>query len=487
MKNLLPLIFLLLVSYTNLKLEENYALIIKASPTSLTSKETVLWKDSTFALLTNVSNPLTIFAPEDIDKQIIETKLRWKDISMPIKCHLWRPGQRDLMVICDLRDDPKKFNGNAFSVDDYVIDYKDKKIKFISDSFNRIQKLPFLYSDEQEIDLSKEKDVYSFTFRTGLYNDKHLFLYNNPSYIQLYVPFDNCDIIEREMTCTLSRKKIESFNWFKTGIYGSFYYIMSFNGEYGIKFYHLAYDITFSMSGEKKKTDIYVEIQKLISNKEESNRYIAFKTNVTDISSIIHTQPILVNFKNIKNGLFYQHPCFFKKYENNNQLMFLCLMFEEKNVTLTMNGFDSPTKYTDLNQNYNFIISYPTKENITITDKLGSYILARYPDTLDFTSKNELEINIYGDFHLEHKYYLNPKSTNLTCVIIQGILNCKVPKSHFQGEQSGDYNLYYNNSAREKSMFYEMTPIKVIIPKGSGSNFNKINRIVFILILLLLL
>ena len=64
MKALLPFILLALINNINLKLEDtNYDLIIKAS----ISTETHLWKDSTFALTTNVTNPYLIFDALDIE------------------------------------------------------------------------------------------------------------------------------------------------------------------------------------------------------------------------------------------------------------------------------------------------------------------------------------------------------------------------------------------------------------------------------------
>ncbi len=148
MKNLkLILIILTLVSQSNLRFEEtNYDLIIKAER----SIDCFLAKDNTFALVTNVTNPFDIFDPLDIEKQIIETILRGKqNISMTMKCHLWKPKSDNLLAICDLRDDPTKFPFYSFTVDDYIFNYKSKNIKFISDNFGTFfQKSPFIYSDE---------------------------------------------------------------------------------------------------------------------------------------------------------------------------------------------------------------------------------------------------------------------------------------------------------------------------------------------------
>ena len=74
MKNLLEaLVSLSLICLGNLKIEEEkYDLIIEAEK----YLSVYLWKDSTFGLHSNISNPLNIFDQSDIEKQIIETKLR---------------------------------------------------------------------------------------------------------------------------------------------------------------------------------------------------------------------------------------------------------------------------------------------------------------------------------------------------------------------------------------------------------------------------
>ena len=82
MKNLLfSIIILNSISKGNLKLEEtNYDLVIFTQQ----SRDCFLWKDTTFALYTNLSNPFDFFDPLDIDKQIIETSIRFKKISQPL-------------------------------------------------------------------------------------------------------------------------------------------------------------------------------------------------------------------------------------------------------------------------------------------------------------------------------------------------------------------------------------------------------------------
>lgn len=174
-----------------------------------------------------------------------------------------------------------------------------------------------------------------------------------------------------------------------------------------------------------------------------------------------------------------------KKNEDNNPLLLLCLNGGSKGETISLNTF---SRYYDdlLSFNYNFQISNSINETFTING-LTTNIQAKYPDILDFSSNNVLNFSIFGFFgnYLGDILSLNPKEANLKCEANWGIYQCIVPKSHFKGEKNGYYYLHYNNSLGGKSIFYEVTPFKVILSGNVIS--SKINRVVFALFLLLLL
>ena len=401
---------------------------------------------------------------------------------MTTKCHLWKPKNDPLLIICDLRDDPLKFKGNHFSTDDYIFTYKGKTIKIIFKDYssNTIVKYPLIYSEEQTIDLNEEKDYYYFKFKTGLFYDTRLFLKNIHNNMLIYIPFDDCEVKDREMTCKMTRKKIESFIFFNQFSDKTLFSTISFSGEYGDKLNYLVYYIYFLKNKKKQKQDIYVELQNLISYKEEYYRYIAYKTNITNFPSI-QTRPIYLYFKN-PNKEESRLQCFFKNNGDNTPLMFLCFVEVGKDNILMLDDFRSQNNISVFSQNYNFIISYPKRENFTIIDKYGAYFFAKYPDVLDFTTKNEINFTLSGVIGKKLKYTLNPKSQGFYCDAISYVIHCKVTKSHFEGEKSGDFSLYYINSLGEKSKFYELSPFKVIL---KGSNLTKINKLIYILALLL--
>ena len=483
MKALLPFILLALINNINLKLEDtNYDLIIKAT----TSSETHLWKISTFALQTNVSNPFLIFDPLDIENQKFETTLRFRHVSMTIQCHLWKPTYGSLLVICDLIDDPLKFNRSDFSVDDYEFIYKGKRIKIISDGFNVIVNLPFIYYHDQNIDLNIEQDVYEFKFKAGLFYDTNLYLSGEGrDQMPCFVHFDSCEVKNREMTCKMTRKKIESFVSYTQGTEKTYYSTLSFSGQYGLKG-NIYSTIILIKNKQKQKQDIYVELQNLISYKEDSFRFIAFKTNITNIP-FIQTRGLKLNFKNLNSSKVDGHYCFFKNYEDNAPLMFLCRMDKEENNKLILDDFQTQKTYTEFNQNYNFIISYPKRESFTVTEEKGNYFQAKFPDVLDFSTKDEVNFTLTGIVNNNYLLILNPKSEGFVCDYhLINVVHCTVKKSHFEGEKSGDFSLYYINNFGEKIKLYELSPFKVILSGGkSGSNFTKFNKIIYMLMLLL--
>ena len=42
---------------------------------------------------------------------------------------------------------------------------------------------------------------------------------------------------------------------------------------------------------------------------------------------------------------------------------------------------------------------------------------------------------------------------------------CIIPMNHFDFEENGVYELYYNNEKSELSRYYEVTPFNVILPE----------------------
>ena len=161
-------------------------------------------------------------------------------------------------------------------------------------------------------------------------------------------------------------------------------------------------------------------------------------------------------------------------------LMLLCQIKEENGLQLTMNEINN-LNLSDINFNYNFILSYSNKEEIIIDNNIGDYIRWKYPDILDFTSKYDLTFTLYGGKPFLEGITLNPKSADLECKSNYPIVQCSVPKSHFKGQKSGYFYIYHSNHKGGKTIFYESNPFQVILPdEPDDTDSFKINRISFI-------
>ena len=118
-----------------------------------------------------------------------------------------------LVAICNLIDNII-FSSDRyiqFKLEEYIMNYKDKKIKIFSSNFLKIRfinkEIPFIYSNTQYINLNEKKDIYELKFKVGSFYNKYLFLDD-------YISLDNCEVNQNEMTCNIAKKKLESFVYF---------------------------------------------------------------------------------------------------------------------------------------------------------------------------------------------------------------------------------------------------------------------------------
>ena len=139
-----------------------------------------------------------------------------------------------------------------------------------------------------------------------------------------------------------------------------------------------------------------------------------------------------MNFKRKSDNSDESALCYFKKNEDNTPLILVCSIYNEY-CTLTLNKIKYlSAKFIDYK--YNFTITYQNEEWFT-RKGCGQYISGKYPDILDFTSKNEINFTIYGVISLIFdKLTLNPKLGYLKCELSRyyKTAQCIVPKSHFK-------------------------------------------------------
>ena len=483
MRNLLALIILSLIYNINLKLEEaNYDFIIKVER----ALDCYIWNNNTIALRTNITNPIDIFDTSDYESVIFDIRLKQydKDIIINMKCHLWKPIIDKYLALCDIEKEPRIEPFYPYEIDSIFL-YKNKKIKFYAESSigSNCANVPFIYSGKQNIDLNNEKDFYYFKFKTGAIQDTNLFVVGTMPSETYILAFDKCDIKQRDMTCAMSRKKIESFLSYYSEVFQNTLITLYFAKDYGIKYNNYAYNIEMTKKPMKKE-NLYIEIKRLMSPSIISLIYAAYETNVTSID-ILRTRNTIFEFKRKSDNSDYTSECYFKKNEDNTPLILICSIYNEYSE-LSLNKI----KYLSMNfidYKYNFIITYQNEEWFKRKGR-GENIWAKYPDILYFTSKNETNFTIHGVISLIFdRLTFNPKFGYLKCEISRyyQTAQCIVPKSHFLGEKSGYYYLHYNDSLGVESIFYEVAPFKVIL-SGSIISYN-IKKVICILSLLLFL
>lgn len=231
-----------------------------------------------------------------------------------------------------------------------------------------------------------------------------------------------------------------------------------------------------------KKEKVYVLITQLIENIIDYNSFVAYKTNVTDISEVSsELDNFELSFSDSK-----KFKCGFRKY-GNFPLLLLCIMNEVG--TFSLAEIKEEIILKDVNIKYEFIV-VPVKNKEYFYCKSSDryfYINYVFSEVLDFSSSDSLTIEYYFDKHPWEVKGLtfNKNATDLECIDSGKIKKCKVPKSHFEGK-SGYYFIMHSNHLNGKSFSYEVRPIKVIL-EGTNNENNTFIIIISIIIVIIIL
>ena len=410
------------------------------------------------------------------DQKLLEEKSKFNSTiydensnEYEVNCRLWKADENILRIICKLNENLKidkqrytlkKVSFN-FSLDDIeinnVIINQENSIEIEQLNYNA----PFLYSKSytQEIDDQSNDDWNEmFSFNIESYNNETLFLISKGFNI---IILNDCQINKKELICNV--KKGDFLERFSTNYemlslgYNNFVNepkIFDYVSQISTNFYNFW------------KTKIYVGILKLLEVTIEKNNYIAYETNVTRINRTISEMFALTNtFKS----------CFFRKY-SQKPLLILCSIKDEGTYSL---GEIKQEIYLDnINVRYNFSIQpVVNNEEFEVKDD-GTYGLYYYPTILNFSLYDEIDVNffIYSS-KLIKGIKLNIDSDELNCQDInENTTKCFVHKSHFENKESGYYYIYHLNHKNNYSIFYEMPPIKVILPEENNKLIINIKK-----------
>ena len=182
---------------------------------------------------------------------------------------------------------------------------------------------PFLYSNNQTINIKEGIDSYYLKFNIRYYQNETLIIINEPL---LYIFLDKCSSDNKELICTIDKSELEEIPL--RLIKPKVYYPSSLDTEQLLPLPMIGEIIlNYTLS----KIDLEIKIIKLLENHCDQNNYFAYEveTNVTNISSLV-SEKFQLDF--IDNNEIIQADCFFKK-ANENPMYLLC-MLEKGNYSL---------------------------------------------------------------------------------------------------------------------------------------------------------
>ena len=402
-----------------------------------------------------------------------------------VGCGFFRAEEDDLYVFCNV-DETIPAGNYTFNLDGiqpityegYTVTLKqDRDLKFQKYNIN----VNDLYSDKQSINVVEGKDSYELRFKIVSYNQE-------PIFANFKISID-CTQENNELVCKITRKQLDSLLTKNESELYICYMSYIYRGDNFPLIPRI--DVKY---GTIQKTDVFVGITKLIEGVSESDTVIAYQTNVTNIDNVLDDfeEGFELEFSDITKTT--SQSCAFRKYDEN-PLLIVCFFSNEGENWLK--EITEEKQYNELNVKYNFRIQ-PVNNEEKIIDKTasGTFIFRVYPEILDFTKSDSLTI----EYAMENPTSLrgltfNEKAADLSCQTIgREIKRCTVPKSHFEGKQSGYYFIKHENHLGGKSTCYEGIPIKVILndsppPTGEPSDepTDKSNMNSFILAYSLLL
>ena len=418
-------------------------------------------KKGTLYYMTDYNDDGTnIFNSSDIEeKTSFQTSFIEKDSSKDynITCRLWKPNHGNLRLFCKL-DESLSYGEHFIKINNYTFNYGNHiiSINFCFDwaLIEQVDYLPFLYSNEQIINIDDEKDSYHLIFNIESYDKEMLFV--GGKFFNRKI-LDNCTIQKKELICEINKEDLIGILPMNGGNLFLYYY---WPKNSTINQYPNVLNITVNIKNLQKE-NIYVGINRLLDNELREDNFVPFETNVTNISNLI-TDGVQCNMAENENT------CFLRK-DPDKPLLLLCTGFIEDDYPLK-DLINKEIIFDNINVKYNFRIQ-PTDntEELEIDFEGGGYIYLTYPKILDFTKKNKYQVHFLFGKKSNDYYYSNlrflPDLNDLLCAPSNNSFICTIDSDYFENNPNGYYNLYYLKRLKTYSILYEVPPFQVILPK----------------------
>ena len=380
-----------------------------------------------------------------------------------ITCRLWKPIHENLRLFCKLEESlPNNENYNV-RINNFNITFGKYNIfiNFYLKWFQiyQLKYYPFLYSEEQIINIEDEKELYNLTFNIISYDNEVLYIGGKSINTKM---LDKCKVNEKKLICDIAKEDLIGILQINGGNLFLYYYSFSYN-YYDNNQYPNVFNITVNIKNLQKE-DIYIGINKLLDNNLKQGNFVPFETNATN------TQNLITELFQCKLGNN-EYTCFIKK-DTDNPLLFLCTGFQGGKYSLS-ELINDEIILDNINAKYNFRIQ-PTNntEEFEIND-YGGYISLAIPQKFDFTIKDEYKIHfIYKSHSYSHSditLKLDPYLEDMNC---GDSVTCTINYDYFENKKNGSYNLYFKKDYNSYSRSYEAPPIEVILPRKNTINIK---------------
>ena len=294
-----------------------------------------------------------IFDSSDIEEKTnFETIISVDDTNqINVNCKLWKPIDEKLNMFCKLRGN-LTYGEHSFNLTSYSFKYDNKKFNIIQNGslslFQLDERLPFLYSSKQMLNINENTNTYYLKFKIGEYNNEYLMIpADTKREFGSIILLDECFVEGKELKCKLEKDVIEEYAAYN-GQKFSISYIFShgkntlMDKDNNIRSIYGIY-INYVLS----KKNISVEIVKLLQDKVGEINLIAYETNVKDIDNV-HSNTFILSPSNGENIR-----CFLKK-TIGIPLVMNCL--SDMKTEFSLGKIEKKTELNDINIKYNFII-----------------------------------------------------------------------------------------------------------------------------------
>ena len=384
-------------------------------------------------------------------------------------CKFWNPRKKNSRLLCQMKED-FSLGEQIIYIKEIFFIYKMYNISIYSEAQNiKVKqletKISFLFSDIQEIDLNKESNTF-LKFEKYFYNeyDDSLYLYQNDLRFSKLECYDN----SYEVICNITKDEllqILSFNGAKYKL------ALKINSE-GMFIIPSVLDIIINIQSYEK--DVEIHIEKLLTPKIKKNQFIAYETNLKNISGFEFT-----DYFNISTDKNENLNCLFKNNFKDN-LLILCKVEKEGMFSL---GKIKDANIIKTNLFYNFMIKdSENNEELSISGD-GTIITSVYPKEFNFTQNDSYIITYETQFPEKiDKLFLNKDSQlSLECKNYIWYKQCNITKEHFNNLETNYFYTYQAINVDSKSILYEVDPVYIILDKKDNNTSESYSYLTIIL------